>query len=372
MATCVRNAKAASTKTGTMRISIGLPNTTVVPGPIVNQTSTARNPYSAKAAQYFLSRLAKPLAGFSGPPIQKTSNQQWCTGEDSNLRSSKERQIYSLLPLTARPPVPNPYPCVKPAAEDPSQTCAYPQKTGFRAYCPTRRTSGLSEHAPQWDRRGGQTRRYKTAAPAKTAAASGPGSYFLKWSWRRDLNPRPSDYKSDALPAELRQPKNASQHRGIVLATRNPTPETVIRAGTLLLRAYHGTVSKVSTRRRVEQTRTSPPISFRFRQFGLTLRDARGNLLSQSILTVEESESMNPKRTFCSLFGGACAARWRPWPFRRHRRTRPNGGHASPSSTSIMAPCRPRPPRSSAPTSTWAKALSTCWSPTWSKTAPIR
>src|SRR5438034_6207661 len=28
----------------------------------------------------------------------------------------------------------------------------------------------------------------------------------LNWSWRRDLNPRPSDYKSDALPAELRQP----------------------------------------------------------------------------------------------------------------------------------------------------------------------
>ena len=25
------------------------------------------------------------------------------------------------------------------------------------------------------------------------------------WSWRRGLNPRPSDYKSDALPAELRQ-----------------------------------------------------------------------------------------------------------------------------------------------------------------------
>jgi hypothetical protein len=26
-----------------------------------------------------------------------------------------------------------------------------------------------------------------------------------KISWRRDLNPRPSDYKSDALPTELRQ-----------------------------------------------------------------------------------------------------------------------------------------------------------------------
>jgi hypothetical protein len=28
---------------------------------------------------------------------------------------------------------------------------------------------------------------------------------LLLWSWRRDLNPRPSDYKSDALPTELRQ-----------------------------------------------------------------------------------------------------------------------------------------------------------------------
>jgi hypothetical protein len=28
---------------------------------------------------------------------------------------------------------------------------------------------------------------------------------FRRWSWRRGLNPRPSDYKSDALPAELRQ-----------------------------------------------------------------------------------------------------------------------------------------------------------------------
>ena len=28
---------------------------------------------------------------------------------------------------------------------------------------------------------------------------------LILWSWRRDLNPRPSDYKSDALPTELRQ-----------------------------------------------------------------------------------------------------------------------------------------------------------------------
>ena len=29
--------------------------------------------------------------------------------------------------------------------------------------------------------------------------------YFRFWSWRRESNPRPSDYKSDALPTELRQ-----------------------------------------------------------------------------------------------------------------------------------------------------------------------
>ena len=34
-------------------------------------------------------------------------------------------------------------------------------------------------------------------------------SRFAIWSWRRDLNPRPSDYKSDALPAELRQRKTS-------------------------------------------------------------------------------------------------------------------------------------------------------------------
>src|SRR5271156_4272762 len=60
-------------------------------------------------------------------------------------------------------------------------------------------------------------------------ARANRNSRFLRglgfWSWRRDLNPRPSDYKSDALPAELRQPEqphtpvskdtNASAERGV-------------------------------------------------------------------------------------------------------------------------------------------------------------
>src|SRR6516225_4772624 len=39
------------------------------------------------------------------------------------------------------------------------------------------------------------------------AATSWTRSQDCRWSWRRDLNPRPADYKSAALPTELRQPK---------------------------------------------------------------------------------------------------------------------------------------------------------------------
>ena len=30
-------------------------------------------------------------------------------------------------------------------------------------------------------------------------------TYCFYWSWREELNPRPADYKSAALPTELRQ-----------------------------------------------------------------------------------------------------------------------------------------------------------------------
>ena len=43
----------------------------------------------------------------------------------------------------------------------------------------------------------------------------------LKLSWRRELNPRPSDYKSDALPTELRQHWQTEQnyHTGNQIAS---------------------------------------------------------------------------------------------------------------------------------------------------------
>ena len=59
------------------------------------------------------------------------------------------------------------------------------------------------------------------------------------WSWRRDLNPRPSDYKSDALPAELRQ----------LIPTRKPSRDTENYADTLQLSAYTAQKSRLAHRR---------------------------------------------------------------------------------------------------------------------------
>jgi hypothetical protein len=46
-----------------------------------------------------------------------------------------------------------------------------------------------------------------SAVVARNSSATLPKCQSLNLSWRRELNPRPSDYKSDALPTELRQPR---------------------------------------------------------------------------------------------------------------------------------------------------------------------
>ena len=59
---------------------------------------------------------------------------------------------------------------------------------------------------------------------------------------------------------------HASQNR---FATRKFTRKPVIRADTLLLRAYHGTVSKVSILMHVEQTAAPHPIPLLFQTIWL-------------------------------------------------------------------------------------------------------
>jgi hypothetical protein len=79
-----------------------------------------------------------------------------------------------------------------------------------------------------------------------------------RWSWRRDLNPRPADYKSAALPTELRQPDqnaNFSTSRATVARRRIPSrtdelcPRVRVSGNLTLYTQRRSHVRKHSTRR---------------------------------------------------------------------------------------------------------------------------
>ena len=90
-----------------------------------------------------------------------------------------------------------------------------------------------------------------TAGELMPFQSPGPSFRFL-WSWRRDLNPRPSDYKSDALPAELRQ-LSGDRHRGPPTHPENPPEDRNVRGHTSTFRV-HGSEIKVSIAAHAEQT----------------------------------------------------------------------------------------------------------------------
>ena len=176
------------------RISTGLAKAWTLAEPSVNHATTPRMLNKPTAIQNFRS-----TARFGSSNIPKTST-YWCTGKDSNLRSPKGRQIYSLLPLTTRPPVPifQPLPRIKsgPVLAHPKEFRSNPVVRNDASRDLPRRTESTQP---------GLITRRRTA---QKSAFSGRLRAAIEWSWRRDLNPRPSDYKSDALPTELRQPNS--------------------------------------------------------------------------------------------------------------------------------------------------------------------
>jgi hypothetical protein len=97
----------------------------------------------------------------------------------------KERQIYSLLVLATHPPVPK----IIWDANHESRTLFF---NNLQPSC-TKTQKGLVSR---------DTSPFIFPVRIRSALAPLQNSW---WSWRRELNPRPSDYKSDALPAELRQ-----------------------------------------------------------------------------------------------------------------------------------------------------------------------
>jgi hypothetical protein len=110
------------------------------------------------------------------------------TGGRGRIRTSvarKERQIYSLLVLATHPPV----------LENSSASL-------------TACAQNLDAHTGNAPRESTKRTRVKRHQPVDFDTEDSLRSLPQQddwWSWRRELNPRPSDYKSDALPAELRQ-----------------------------------------------------------------------------------------------------------------------------------------------------------------------
>ena len=129
---------------------------------------------------------------------------QWWTGEDSNLRSP--------------------------------QGAADLQSAGF-SHSPTRpaRTPGLETLVPTGELRNAERARVRRHQPVHFSMRGIHQSQTqnfrsFKVSWRRDLNPRPSDYKSDALPTELRQQKQTLQtyHAGNQIASGCDQPARLV------------------------------------------------------------------------------------------------------------------------------------------------
>src|SRR5258706_6560614 len=115
-------------------------------------------------------------------------------GGRGRIRTSvarKERQIYSLLVLATHPPV---------LEKSQRYTNRVPLK--------------LFEKIPGAKSENTKRTRVKRHQPVnfefQDSLRLTPLQIFW-WSWRRELNPRPSDYKSDALPAELRQRSQTEQ-----------------------------------------------------------------------------------------------------------------------------------------------------------------
>ncbi len=107
----------------------------------------------------------------------------------------KERQIYSLLVLATHPPVPQIH-----------SGCGNRIPRNFwDAYHESRSVlpllAGVSCKNTNWTR----VKRHQPVYFCIQDSLRLTPLEISWWSWRRELNPRPSDYKSDALPAELRQ-----------------------------------------------------------------------------------------------------------------------------------------------------------------------
>ena len=148
--------------------------------------------------------------------MRNESHQSWCTGKDSNLRTSQGGTDLQSVGFNHSPTCAN-FRAFRP------QTVTLETSHDFALCAEDDATAGNDPIEKQSARENPLARKHHTwknslwsavgknllrRRAAQNALYSGIDLHIKPikcWSWRRDLNPRPSDYKSDALPTELRQ-----------------------------------------------------------------------------------------------------------------------------------------------------------------------
>ena len=158
--------------------------------------------------------MTPSLDSLIGPTASRCCVRNGGRGRIRTSVARKERQIYSLLVLATHPPVRT----GKPPSRSSAQSLPAKRHPLIRIIHAGNTLSFLlSEIAAQ--------HRYDPK----------------KISWRRDLNPRPSDYKSDALPTELRQ--RSSNQTNISKGQYNCKDDCVHSKPTA--RAHHTSIRKL-------------------------------------------------------------------------------------------------------------------------------
>jgi hypothetical protein len=156
--------------------------------------STQRLPISARARRaLFLNLLTsndfKLLCASRPTSLFRPLRVHGGRGRIRTSVARKERQIYSLLVLATHPPV-------------------LEKLVRHQTACPAisyRQTIQEREGRPSENTKRTRVKRHQPVDFALKDSLRSIPPRVRWWSWRRELNPRPSDYKSDALPAELRQ-----------------------------------------------------------------------------------------------------------------------------------------------------------------------
>ena len=141
--------------------------------------------------------VSKPSSGPTAGARQHP--RRWWTGEDSNLRSPQGAADLQSAGFSHSP--------TRPAKSIETQPADW-KKFQTRRSSPAQPTELNCYSRSSYNGDRARARRHQPQRFCREESVRIPPQNTgpSELSWRRDLNPRPSDYKSDALPTELRQP----------------------------------------------------------------------------------------------------------------------------------------------------------------------